>query len=339
MSRAVEPAHAAGPSLLPVRELGQTGLPVSRLGLGLAALGRPAYMALGRDEDLGDDRSMFAMMRRCHEVLDAAYAAGIRYIDVARSYGLAEPFVRHWCEARGLAADAVTIGSKWGYVYTGDWRVDADRHEVKDLTVGTLRRQFVESLNHLHRRLALYQIHSATVESGVLDNAAVLTDLLRLRGLGLRIGLTVTGPRQGDVIRRALNVRVDGLALFQTVQATWNLFEPSSGGALADAHACGCGVIVKEVLANGRLTSRSADVRRSGLDRCARICGSTIETLAVAAALMQPWADVVLCGAVTREQLQEPLAALAGGAPDHHLPAMAEPPEAYWARRAEMAWT
>jgi aryl-alcohol dehydrogenase-like predicted oxidoreductase len=296
-------------------------------------------MAVGRDEDLGDDRSMFAMSHRSKQVLDAAYAAGISYLDVARSYGLAEAFVRRWCDARGVPDNAVTIGSKWGYTYTGRWRVDARCHEVKDLTIDTLRRQFAESAAILGRRLALYQIHSATLESGVLDSAPVLTELRRLRARGLRIGLTVTGPRQRDIIRRALDVAVDGLPLFQTVQATWNLLETSSGDALAEARAAGCGVIVKEVLANGRLTSRNADPRPVEAARYAGMRGTRLESVAVAAALAQPWADVVLCGAVTCAHLEAHLAALALDSDDSSLPTVAEPPDDYWRRRATLAWT
>ena len=74
-------------------KLGSTGLVVSRLGLGLAALGRPAYINLGRSRDLGRDRSVADLERRCHEMLDAAYAAGVRYFDAARSYGMAENFL------------------------------------------------------------------------------------------------------------------------------------------------------------------------------------------------------------------------------------------------------
>jgi aryl-alcohol dehydrogenase-like predicted oxidoreductase len=54
-------------------------------------------------------------------------------------------------------------------------------------------------------------------------------------------------------------MRVDGVRLFDAVQATWNLLEPSAGPALAEAHAAGLGVIVKEALANGRLTDRNDD--------------------------------------------------------------------------------
>lgn len=58
---------------------------VDRLGLGLAALGRPVYITAGRDDDLGSHRSVDDLAARTAEVLDAAYDAGIRYVDCARS--------------------------------------------------------------------------------------------------------------------------------------------------------------------------------------------------------------------------------------------------------------
>ena len=70
--------------------LGRDGPTVSRIGLGLAAIGRPAYITTNRAADLGPDRSEDAFRERTWQLLDAAYAAGVRYVDVARSYGLAE---------------------------------------------------------------------------------------------------------------------------------------------------------------------------------------------------------------------------------------------------------
>ena len=51
-----------------------------RLGLGLAALGRPAYITAGRDGDLGADRSVEAMRDRAATVLDAAWDGGVRHV-------------------------------------------------------------------------------------------------------------------------------------------------------------------------------------------------------------------------------------------------------------------
>src|SRR5436190_7666966 len=126
------------------RRLGSSELPVTAIGLGLAALGRPGYLTLGHGEDLGRDRSVEALERRAHEVLDAAYAGGIRYFDAARSYGRAEDFLASWLAARGLAPGAVTVASKWGYTYTAGWRVDADPPEVKDLSAAAFERQLAE---------------------------------------------------------------------------------------------------------------------------------------------------------------------------------------------------
>jgi aryl-alcohol dehydrogenase-like predicted oxidoreductase len=73
---------------------------MSRIGLGLAAIGRPAYITSGRDVDLGADRDVDRLRARAHALLDAGYAAGVRYLDVARSYGRAEEFLASWLAAR-----------------------------------------------------------------------------------------------------------------------------------------------------------------------------------------------------------------------------------------------
>ena len=324
--------------LIPTLRLGSTGLIVSRLGLGLAALGRPAYINLGRQRDFGLDRSVAELERRCHEMLDAAQAAGIRYFDAARSYGMAENFLGSWLNARNPPKDTITIGSKWGYTYVGSWRLDAPVQEVKDLSIATLRRQIVESRLLLGDRLQLYQIHSATLESRVLENVSVLGELLQLGSSGLVIGLTVTGPNQADVIRRALRVSVDGLNPFQVVQATWNLLERSAGAALEDAKARGWGVIVKEALANGRLTDRADGDHAKELRKAAAARTATIDALALAAALSQPWADIVLSGAVTTEQLESNLKAVSLAQGPADWPEVTESPTDYWARRSALAW-
>jgi aryl-alcohol dehydrogenase-like predicted oxidoreductase len=76
-----------------LRILGRTGLTVSRLGLGLAALGRPGYINLGHAADLPATPDVPSMEAHAYAVLDAAWDAGIRYFDAARSYGRAETFL------------------------------------------------------------------------------------------------------------------------------------------------------------------------------------------------------------------------------------------------------
>jgi aryl-alcohol dehydrogenase-like predicted oxidoreductase len=312
-----------------------------RIGLGTAALGRPAYMTLGHGSDFPEGRSPEAMERHAHAMFDAAYARGIRHVDTARSYGKGESFVRSWLDARGLQPGAIRISSKWGYRYIGEWRLDAEKHEVKDHSLANLRTQLGESRAILDGHLAVYQIHSATEDSGVLGDDAVLDELARARDAGLRVGLSTSGPEQATTIRRALGIRRGGTPLFSAVQSTWNLLEPSSESALREAHDAGLLVLLKEVFANGRLSPRG-DAATGVLGDVARELGSTIDAIAVAAALAQPFADIVLLGAATVDQLDSNLR----GA-DLQLPADAlgrlaelrEPPAAYWQRRATIAWT
>src|SRR5688500_10857089 len=49
-----------------LRTLGATGLLVSPIGLGLAALGRPGYINLGHAADLGHDYDVAAMTAHTH---------------------------------------------------------------------------------------------------------------------------------------------------------------------------------------------------------------------------------------------------------------------------------
>ena len=318
-----------------VASLGQTSLDVSRMGLGLAALGRPAYINLGHAADLGPDTGVDTLRARAHEVLDAALAAGVRYFDAARSYGRAEEFLGSWLADRELTREEVSVGSKWGYTYTADWRLDAEVNEVKDLSIETLRRQEAETRANLGANLGLYQIHSATLDSGVLDDPAILDELARLRAEeGWLTGMSVTGARQGDTIRRALEI-----GAFDCVQATWNLLEPSAGPALQAAHEAGLGVIVKEAVANGRLTGRG-DV--PALVDAARPLEVSADSLALACVLAQPWVDVVLSGASTVAMVQSNLGALEITVPAEtleRLSGLAEDPEHYWEERSELPWT
>jgi aryl-alcohol dehydrogenase-like predicted oxidoreductase len=316
-----------------LRKLGASQISTSPIALGLAALGRPGYLNLGHGGDF-EERSVEALCARTHEVLDAAYAAGVRHFDAARSYGRAEQFLGRWLRARSLRPGAVTISSKWGYIYTADWQVDADPPEVKDLSAETFRRQLSETREQLGDFLTLYQIHSATLSSGVLDDRDVRHELDALRSEGVAVGISATGTEQAATILRA--VEVGG---FDTVQATWNLLERSAGDALAAAHQAGMGVIIKEALANGRLSSRG---QIPALIQAAGRAEATEDALALAAVLSRPWVDSVLSGASTVEQLHSNLRALEVAWDElleEELARLAEPSDRYWETRSELSWT
>src|SRR5262249_23527151 len=138
-----------------------------------------------------------------------------------------------------------------------------------------------------------------------------------------------------------LAARIDGERVFDAVQATFNCLEPSLGPALAAAHQAGLGVIVKEAFANGRLTDanrRPEDAAMiATLGRLAAERGLACDQLALAFVLAHPFADVVLSGAATTDQLASHVGALGAPVDDGvraALAGFAEPPDRYWATRA-----
>jgi aryl-alcohol dehydrogenase-like predicted oxidoreductase len=99
-------------------------------------------------------------------------------------------------------------------------------------------------------------------------------------------------------------------------------------------------VIVKEALANGRLTTRNAgaEIRREGHRRRPR---RGTRSSSLAAALANPWADVALSGAATEGQLRSNVAAIDVVMTQDirdRIASFAEAPKEYWQRRASLPW-
>ncbi|WP_328684450.1 aldo/keto reductase [Streptomyces sp. NBC_00343] len=322
---------------MPFARLATATTPTSHLGLGLAAVGRPGYINLGREEDLGEHRTVETLRTRTHELLDAAYAQGVRYFDAARSYGRSEEFLADWLKVHP-DLDDIVVGSKWGYTYTADWTTDAEKHEVKDHGVRTYDRQRAETAELLGDRLDLYQIHSVTPDSPALTDKELHAKLAELAATGVTVGFSTSGPAQADAIRAALAVTVDGEPLFRTVQSTYNALETSAGPALAEAHDAGLAVIVKEGMANGRLADPYAP---DALKAVAEETNLGSDAVALALILREPWSGVVLSGAATVGQLASNLHAAVVDFDDDQLSrlgTLAEEPRTYWEKRGRLPW-
>ena len=322
---------------MPFSRLAHATTPTAHIGLGLAAVGRPGYINLGREDDLPAERTVDALRLRTHELLDAAYAQGVRYFDVARSYGRSEEFLADWLNARP-SFDDIVVGSKWGYTYTAGWSADAETHEVKDHSLATYERQRAESAELLGDRLDLYQIHSVTPDSPALTDKELHAKLAEAAAEGTTIGFSTSGPAQAEAIRAALAVTVDGEPLFRTVQSTYNVLETSAAPALAEAHDAGLTVIVKEGMANGRLADPYAP---DALKAVAAETSLGCDAVALALILRQPWAGVVLSGAATATQLASNLHAAVVDLDEDQLARLAElveKPQAYWEQRGQLPW-
>ena len=161
-----------------------------RIGLGLAAIGRPEYINIRRDSD--PDKSFSVYRERAMELLDFAYEEGIRDFDTAASYGKGEQFLAEWYD-RHQYAD-LRLSSKWGYTYMADWKIGySGAHEIKEHSLAKLDEQWSFARNMLPG-LKTYQIHSATFDSGVLGNEEVHERLAELKSRHeLRIGASVSG--------------------------------------------------------------------------------------------------------------------------------------------------
>jgi aryl-alcohol dehydrogenase-like predicted oxidoreductase len=299
----------------------------ARIGLGLAALGRPGYINLGHDEDLPPGREVEDLRRRTHELLDLAWQSGVRYFDAARSYGLAEVFLGEWLAVDPKRRAQLTVGSKWGYTYVADWRSDADQHEIKDHSLATFERQWPETLEALGGPPDFYLVHSLTQDSPALADTKLLDRLGELADTGVRVGLSTSGLHQAETLREALKLG----GPFTAVQSTWNVLERSVGPALAEAHDAGWFVVVKEAVANGRLTAKAGTTPFTAFAAQHQVAP---DALALGAALANPWADIVLSGATTAEQLASNLAAT----DVEPLAEFTQTPAEYWTERSALPW-
>jgi len=220
-----------------------------KLGLGTAALGRPKYINVRTGNSNNSDLEAFR--KNSFSVLEEAYQLGIRYFDTAPGYGLAEELVLEWLQTK--KDSSIKIASKWGYTYTANFDVNATVHEIKDHSLSKLNQQWHFS-KQLLPYLKVYQIHSATLETGVLKNKEVLKQLALLKKEhNLKIGLTTSGTNQVEVIKKALNVLVDDEQLFDMFQVTYNFLDQSLQEVSDELINQKKSIIIKEALANGRV--------------------------------------------------------------------------------------
>lgn len=220
-----------------------------KLGLGTAALGRPQYINIRNSENQFENLEAFKA--NSYQILDEAYRLGIRYFDTAPGYGLAEALLIDWIAAKN--DETIQLATKWGYTYVANFDATAKIHEVKEHSLAKLNEQW-ETSKGLLPSLSVYQIHSATLETGVLKNNAVLERLAALKAEhNLKIGITTTGSNQVEVIKEALKITVNGNALFDAFQVTFNMLDQSILEVNTLLKSENKMLIVKEALANGRV--------------------------------------------------------------------------------------
>ena len=311
----------------------------NKIGLGLAALGRPGYINISHDDDLGKDKSKASMRDYCHHILDFAYREGVRYFDTARVYGDAEEFLASWIRKQSQFNGFV--GSKWGYEYLANWEVNADKHERKDHSSSFLKQQWVETRMNLGKNIDLYHIHSVTPESSVLDDHQVIKELEGIKKNGLETGISTSGSDQRKTIEHLLKIN-EKLKLFSFLQSTINIFEQSCIPILKEASNQKINIIAKEVFSNGLLTNANKDYHQEdiqNLQHIAKEINLTLEQLSFLWVYQLPFIKIILTGASTIDQLQENLNCLKKiNTTIPNLDNFSLSVDDYWSTRKKLNW-
>src|SRR5580704_14570116 len=151
------------------RQLGSTGLKISRLGLGCGNFGgvgsAPAFYGMGEREE------------QAFELMDRAWDAGMNFFDTADAYGggRSETFIGRWLAAKGSRVrDQLLISSK---VFNPIGPGPNDR----GLSRLHIMRQVDASLARLKTdRLDMYLIHEPDPETPLEETLRALDDLIRM---------------------------------------------------------------------------------------------------------------------------------------------------------------
>jgi len=113
--------------------------------------------------------------------------------------------------------------------------------------------------------------------------------------------------------------------------------EANAHAVLAEASDAGMGIIIKEALANGRLTDRNThpdfSTQRAILKSQARHISCGVDALSLAWLLSKPWVDVVLSGAACTHHLASNLQSMNVAwdtEAEEALAGLVESPDAYW---------
>jgi aryl-alcohol dehydrogenase-like predicted oxidoreductase len=314
----------------------------TKIGLGLAALGRPDYINIRSKQDI--DKSIEAFKINALEVLDESYKLGITDFDVAPSYGLGEQFLRDWNDSRHYKD--VHISTKFGYTYVANWELGfSGKHEIKEHSIAKLNEQWDVS-KALLPNLKIYQIHSATLDSGVLTNSNVLARLHELKQQHqLKIGISSSGATQVKIIEEAQKIVFDGTDLFDSYQVTFNIFEQSCFTILKRLLAYDKTIIIKEALANGRVFRNHLFPEYvqaySYLEKLAKKYSVGIDAIALRFVIDVLEPTLILSGGAHTTQIKENLKALNFELDTNEIAKLQSfkvSSQLYWQERSNLEW-
>jgi D-threo-aldose 1-dehydrogenase len=288
--------------------LGRTGLEVTRLGLGTAPLG-------GMYEAVSDEQG--------RAVIDAAWAAGLRFFDTAPLYGHGQAECRLGAAVRDRPRDELVLSTKVGRVLRAGARPDPEGiwvdapplHPVFDFSEEAALTSWRESLERLGLdRVDVLHIHDPDDHHDqALAGAYGALDRLRAEG---RVRAVGAGMNQAAMLARfAREARFDCFLL----AGRFTLLDQSGLDELLPlCHREGIAVIAGGVLNSGILAGPRPGARYDYLPappelveralRLAEVCDGHGVPLAAAAMqfpLRHPAVATVLVGARSAAEVEE----------------------------------
>jgi aryl-alcohol dehydrogenase-like predicted oxidoreductase len=225
-----------------LRELGGSGVAVSRLVLGCGNFGgvgsSPRFFGQGIPKD------------EAFRIMDAAWDLGLTTFDTADAYGggRSETWIGEWLAGRGTdVRDAIVLETKT----FNPLEEGADR----GLAPGRIRRQVETSLRRLGvERIDLYMAHDFDHEVPQEQTLAAFDDLVRTGKVGAVGASNFSAEQLAEALELA---ELEGLARYEWVQNSFSLLEDGDAESVFPVcHEHGLGYEAFGPLAGGWLSGK-----------------------------------------------------------------------------------
>ncbi len=213
------------------RALGNTGITVSPIGLGLVKLGRNTGVKYPEAFELPGDADAMRL-------LDTAAELGVNLLDTAPAYGTSEQRLGALLAKRG-DRDSWLISTKAGETFEdGVSRYDFSPVAIEASCEGSLRRLRTD-------RVDILLLHSDGGAESRFDELGSFDALDRLKQRGLIVASGASVKTPGGA--------ASAIGRVDVVMLDYSIAAPAMGGMIDLARDRGVGVLVKKALASGRV--------------------------------------------------------------------------------------